>query len=166
MFNDIQSDHLKNVFKNSNKLLAQEQPRYNVRYNTDTNNFIKLKRLFKCTDKCCKTCLLHVNEGYNFVMSNDMKRKLRSHVTCRHINVVYYLKCNMCDHKETYIGKTFGDNVVGFKSRINQHISDCRTAKFHIHVNYCALKYKSLKEPYFQLKKNDKTKRQSAIRVL
>ena len=172
MFNDIQSDHLKNAFKNSNKLLAQEQPKNllhllsNVRFNTDTNNFIKLMGLFKCTDKYCKICLLHVNEGNNFVMSNDMRRELHSHVTCRHINVVYYLKCNMCDHKETYIGKTFGDNVVGFKSRINQHISDCRTAKFHIHVNYCALKYKSLKEPYFQLKKNDKTKRQSAIRVL
>ena len=48
MFNDIQSDHLKNAFKNSNKLLAQEQPKNllhllsNVRFNTDTNNFIKL----------------------------------------------------------------------------------------------------------------------------
>ena len=30
----------------------------------------------------------------------------------------------MCDLKETYIEKTVGDNVVGFKSRINQHISE------------------------------------------
>ena len=61
----------------------------------------------------------------------------------------------MCDHKETYIGKTVGDNVVGFKSRINQHISDCRTGtstcKFSIHVYHCAMKNKFLKEPYFQL---------------
>ena len=48
------------------------------------------------------------------VMSNNMKWELRSHVTCRDINVIYYLKCNTCDH-----GKTVGDNVVGFKSRIN-----------------------------------------------
>ena len=130
----------------------------NVRFNTDTNSFIKLKGLFKCTDKHCKICLLHVNEGNNFVMSNDMRRKLRSHVTCRHINVVYYLKCNRCEHKETYIGKTVGDNVAGFKSRINKHISDCRTAKLLIHVYHCALKYKSLKEPYFQLKKMIKLK--------
>ena len=49
----------------------------------------------------------------------------------------------MCSHKETSIGKTVGDNVVGFESRINQHISDCRTGsstcKFpiHIHTSLC-----------------------------
>ena len=26
----------------------------------------------------------------------------------------------MCSKKETYIGKTVGDNIVGFKSRMNQ----------------------------------------------
>ena len=71
-------------------------------------------------------------------------------VTSRDINVIYYLKCNMCDHKETV-----GNNVVGFKSRINQHISDCRTdistCKFPIQVYHCAMKNKCLKEPYFQL---------------
>ena len=61
----------------------------------------------------------------------------------------------MCDHKETYIGKTVGNNVVGFKSRINKHINDCRTGtstcKFPIHVYHCTMKNKYLKEPYFQL---------------
>ena len=61
----------------------------------------------------------------------------------------------MCDHKETYIGKTVGDNVVGFKSRINQHISDCRTGistcKFPIHIYHCDMKNKCLREPYLQL---------------
>ena len=71
---------------------------------------------------------------------------MRTSLTCnlRDINVIYYLKCNMCGHKETYIGKTVGDNVVGFKSRINQHISDCRTGistcKFPIHVYHYAMK--------------------------
>ena len=64
-------------------------------------------------------CLLYVNEGNSFVMFNNMRWELCSHVTCRDINVIYYLKCNMCDHKETCIGKTSGDNVVGFKSRIS-----------------------------------------------
>ena len=36
----------------------------------------------------------------------------------------------MCDNKETYIGKTVGDNDVGFKSRIIEHISDCRIGTF------------------------------------
>ena len=68
-FNDIQSDHLNNVFKNSNIVLAQKQPKNllrllsKARFNTDTNNFIQLKRLSKCTDKRYKFCLLYVNEG-------------------------------------------------------------------------------------------------------
>ena len=58
----------------------------------------------------------------------------------------------MCDHKETCIGKTVGDNVVHFKSAINQHISDCRTGictgKFPIHVYHCVMKTKCLKKPH------------------
>ena len=50
-------------------------------------------------------------------MSNHMRWELRSHVTCRNINEIYYLKCNICDHKETYIGKTVDNNVVGCKSK-------------------------------------------------
>ena len=124
-FNDIQSDHLKNLFKNSNIFLVLNQPKHllrllsKARFNTDTNNFIQLKGLFKCTDKRCKICLLYVNEGNSFVMSNNMRWELRSHVTCRDINEIYYLKCNICDHKETYTGKTVDNNVVGCKSKIN-----------------------------------------------
>ena len=55
-------------------------------------------------------------------MSNNIRQELRSHVTCRDINVRYYLKYNMCDNKETYI-----DNFFIFKNRINQNISECRT---------------------------------------
>ena len=56
-----------------------------------------------------------------------MRWELRSHITRRDINVIYYLKCNyymllkMCDHKEAHTGKAVGDNVFGFKSRISQH---------------------------------------------
>ena len=48
-FNDIQSDHLNNVFKNSNIILVQKQPKHllrllsKARFDTDTNNFIQLK---------------------------------------------------------------------------------------------------------------------------
>ena len=104
-------------------------------FNTDTNNFIQPKGLFKCTDKRSKICYLYVNEDNSFAMSNNVRWELRSHVTYRDINVIYYLKCNMCYHKGTYIGKTVGDNVVGFKSRINQHISDCRTGISTFQVN-------------------------------
>ena len=84
-----------------------------------------------------------------------MRWELCSHATCKEINVIYYLKCNMCDHKETYNWKKVGSNVVGSKSRFNQHVNDCRTGtsacKFPINVYHYAMKNKRLKEPYFQL---------------
>ena len=54
-FNDIQSHHLKNVFKNSNIVLAQKQPKRllhllcKARFNTDTKSVttpIQSKGLF------------------------------------------------------------------------------------------------------------------------
>ena len=70
-----------------------------------------------------------------------------------------------------YTGKTVG-NVVGFKSRINQDISDCRAGvsicKFPIHIYHCVMKNKCLKEPYFQLNKylTMKLKDSQQLRVL
>ena len=84
-----------------------------------------------------------------------MRWELCSYVICRDINVIHYLKCNMCHHKETYIGKSVGDNIVGFKSRINQQNSDCRTGistwTFPAHVYHCVMNNEYLKKPYFQL---------------
>ena len=61
----------------------------------------------------------------------------------------------MCKKKETYIGKTVGDNIIGFKSRMNQHNSDSRTGvstcKFLIHVYKCGLKNKCSGEPFFEI---------------
>ena len=94
-------------------------------------------------------------EGHSFIMPNNTRWELRSHVTCRSVNIIYYLKCNMCKKKETYIEKTVGDNIVGFKSRMNQHISENRTGdltyNFPIHVYKCGLKKKiCLNEPFFE----------------
>ena len=61
----------------------------------------------------------------------------------------------MCSKRETYIGKTVGDNIVGIKSRMNQHISDNITAvstcKVPMHVYKCGLKKKCLSEPCFEI---------------
>ena len=59
----------------------------------------------------------------------------------------------MCKKKETFIGKSVGDNIVGFKSRMNQYISDGRagdsTCKFSIHVYKCGLNKQTLKRTFF-----------------
>ena len=61
----------------------------------------------------------------------------------------------MCNEKQTYIEKTIGDNTKGFKVRINQHISDCKTGdstcKFPRHVYDCGIKNNCLEEPFFSL---------------
>ena len=39
-------------------------------------------------------------------MSNNIGWKQQSHVTCGSINIIYYLKCNMCSKREIFNGKT------------------------------------------------------------
>ena len=82
-------------------------------------------------------------------------REIRREIDCHSVNVIYYLKCKMCNKKETYIGKTKGHNTNGFKVRINQHISDCKTGdstcKFPRHVYDCGIKNDCLEEPSFSL---------------
>ena len=119
------------------------------------NAFQQQNKLFKCIDKRCKICSLDIVEGHSFIMSNNTRWELRSHVTCRSINIIYYLKCNMCKKKKTYIGKTVGDNIVGYRSRMNQNTSNSKTGdstcKFPIHVYKYGLKNKCLNEPLFEI---------------
>ena len=124
-FSNIQSRHLSEVFKNKNVILSQKQSKNLLRlltrgrFNTEINVFGKQNVLFKCIDKRCQICSLYSVEGHNFIILNNMRWELRSHVTCRSINIFYYLKYNMCKKKESYIRKTDGDNIAGLKSRMN-----------------------------------------------
>ena len=72
-------------------------------------------------------CQNYLNETNKFTMLNHQVWEIRREIDCHTINVIYYLKCKMCNEKETNIGKTKGDDTKGFKVRINQHISDCKT---------------------------------------
>ena len=68
-----------------------------ARFNTEINAFQQQNGLFKCIDKRCKICSLYILEGHSLIMSNNMRWELQSHVSCRSINVIYYLKYNMCN---------------------------------------------------------------------
>ena len=76
-------------------------------------------------------------------------------IDCQSVNVINYLKFKMCNKKGTYIGKTIRDNTKGFKVRINQNISDCKTGvwtcKFPRHVYDCGIKNSCLEDPFFSL---------------
>ena len=88
-------------------------------------------------------------------MSNSQVWEIRKEIDCHSLNAIYYLKCKMCNQKETYIGKTIGDNTKGFKVRINQHIADCKTdvstCKVPCHVYNCGIKNNFLEELFFSL---------------
>ena len=94
-------------------------------------------------------------ECSEFQLANNKTWKIETNITCHSRNVIDYLKCKFCLY-ETYIGKTIGDPVHGFKGRMNNHISEIKkgisTCKFPIHVFNCSKRYnKQLEEPYFTI---------------
>ena len=68
-------------------------------------------------------------------MPNGQICGIRREIDCQSVSVIYYVKCKMCNEKETYIGKTIRDNTKGSKVRINQHISDCKTGVSNINYS-------------------------------
>ena len=59
-------------------------------------------------------------------MSNGQVFEIQREIYC-HSVMIYPLKCKMCNKKETYIGETIGDHTEGFKVRISQYMSYCKT---------------------------------------
>ena len=158
-FQNIQNEDLKDIFKDTNFVLSLKQPK-NIYRELSSSKFTSTRTIiepgtYKCKDKRCKICQLYLNETKQFLMSNGQIWDIRRNINCHSINVIYYLKCKMCNEKETYIGKTIGHNVTGFKGRMNQHISECRTGvstcKFPRHVFSCGTKNNNPKEPFFSI---------------
>ena len=82
---------------------------------------------YKYSEKRFKTCQNYLGETNKFAMSNSQDLEIHSEIDCHSVDAIYYLKCKMCNEKETYIGKTKGDNTNQLKVRINLYISDCKT---------------------------------------
>ena len=158
-FKNIQNEELKDVFKDTSFILSLRQPR-NLYGELSSSKFISNYQntklgTYKCKDKRCKICALYLNETSSFLMSNGQTWEIRRDIDCHSVNVIYYLKCRMCNGKETYIGKTIGNITTGFKGRINQHIHESKTGistcKFPRHVFSCGTKNNCLNEPFFSL---------------
>ena len=153
-----QSNDLKYIFDYAHIILSQRQPKNMLRTLTKAKfaatTQLKQNGLFKCTDKRCKICRLYIQECSNFTLSNGQNWEIRTHITCNALKVIYFLTCNFCKNT-TYIGKTIGDENVGFKQRMNSHISECRTGesscKFPKHVHTCAGQITGDKEPFFSI---------------
>ena len=157
--NNEKQVHLKSVYKDTNFIVSLKHSEHLYRELASSrfiSNFKNRKPgTYKCSDKRCKICQNYLSETNKFTMSNGQVWEIRSETDCHSVSVIYYLKSNMCNKKETYIGKTIRGNTKGFKVRINQHISDCKTGistcKFLRHVCDCGIKNNCLEEPFFSL---------------
>ena len=131
-FRNIRNKHLRSIYKDKNFRLSLKQAKNVYRELVSSrfiSNFTNIRKpgTYKCSDKRCKICQNYLNETNKFTMSNRQVWEIRREIDCHSVSVIYYLKCKMCNEKETYIGKTIRDNTRGFKVTINQHIFDCKT---------------------------------------
>ena len=63
---------------------------------------IRKPETYKCSDKRCKICQNYLNETNKFTKSNGQIWQICKEIDCHSVNVIYYLKCTMCNEKETY----------------------------------------------------------------
>lgn len=154
LFQNTPDIDLKDKFSNFNLLLSQRQPK-NLLQHLSSSKFKSVKNtvttppgISKCKDIRCKICKLYLQTDTSFQTSSGKIWHVKCNMSCKSTNAIYFLKCNRCDGKVTYIGKT--NNV---RLRTNQHISECRTGVgtdiFDKHVHHC--NGKPLQEPYFKL---------------
>ena len=144
-------------FANSKPVLAFKQPRNvtslltKAKFSSNTITRIPpTPGIVLCNSNRCKICKLYLQPVNSFTTSNGTLWEIRCQITCNSKNVVYFLSCNLCEQRTTYIGQT-----TNFRKRMNNHISESRTGtsscNFPRHVHECGQKNKNLKEPYFKI---------------
>ena len=151
------SNYIKRIFQESNIFLSQRQPKNLLRLlsNSSIPRIPSLpKEIFKCNAKGCKICRLYLIECSEFELANKKLWKIKTNITCRSRSI-HYLKYKFCIY-ETDIGKTAGDHIHGFKTRMNNPITENRsgvsTCKFPIHVFNCIKRNnRQLEELFFYI---------------
>ena len=152
LLENVNDERLKSAFQNSKIVLSLKQPPNLLRLLsratfTTTNNQPRDNGIFTCTRQNCEICKSYLQPCTSFMTSCNYEWFVRSRITCRSKNTIYFLKCSSCKETTTYSGKT--NNL---RLRTNNHISGCRTGRstdiFDLHVlNY----KKSHKDPFFKL---------------
>ena len=159
----FKSEHLKDVFNNTRVVLGLRQPKSLLRQiskakfvsDRSSSQTTRPQEPGLHTGRCrsdCNLCRLgYIQPCSSFKVSNGEVWQIRSSITCNSRNVVYFLTCNMCDGKTTYVGKT----STTLRTRMNNHISGCRNSRtsdiFDIHVYHCGLKNNKLRAPFFKV---------------
>ena len=147
----------KHKFINCKPLLALKQPPNitsiltTAKFNSEENPSLPGPHgITLCNNRQCKLCRSYLQPVDSFLTSNGTFWSIRSHVTCKSKNIVYFLSCNLCEGRATYIGQT-----TNLRQRMNNHISESRTGispcTFPRHIFSCGAKNKNLKEPFFKV---------------
>lgn len=148
------STRLKEIFQDCDFILSNRQPKNllqqltSAKFSTHKVPSNSLPFTSKCNDKRCKICEMYLQTDESFKLASGKVWHTKCNMTCQSKNIIYFLTCNRCDGKVSYIGKT-----TNLRLRTNQHISTCRTGngsdKFDKHVNQCG--NSELQEPFFKL---------------
>ena len=161
LLSTTKSNRLREVFKDVNIVLGYKQPKNfkglltHAKYGETIVNErnAKIPGIFaNCTDKRCMLCSLGYMQNVTcFEIANGTIWNIKNHINCNTNNVIYYLKCQMCDGKTTYTGIT----KLKLRMRMNNHITCCRNGSgtniFDNHVFKCGTLNNCLKPPYFQI---------------
>ena len=109
MLQSSSNDHIKEVFRDHQIILSSKQPGNLLRqlssslFTSESSNRPE-NGIFKCSDKRCKLCKLYIQPCKSFVTANGYEWVMKSHITCKSRNTLYYLKCLACKGKTTYTG--------------------------------------------------------------
>ena len=106
-FNNIRPEDLKDLFKERNFILSLRLPKnlYKELVSSkflSSNTYLKKPGTYKCNDSRCYLPQIYLNTTDRFVMSYLQVWDLPRDIDCHSINIIYYLKCLMCNY-ETYI---------------------------------------------------------------
>ena len=105
---------------------------------------------YECKKSRCNFSGLHIQECSSFITLDGYNSKIRCHINCHSINVLYFLSCNSCDGGSIYTGKT-----VNFRQRMNNHITTCHygtsTNTFDMFYKCSSEKGHVVKEPFFKV---------------
>ena len=151
----------KEKFQNTQPVLALKQPPNissiltNARFSSaaeipTTTSTTASFGITLCKDNRCKLCKLYLQAVNSFKTAKNVTWNIKCNISCKSKNVVYFLSCNSCHGKVTYIGQT-----TNFRLRMNNHISESRSGvsscTFPRHVFQCGNKHNNLKEPFFKV---------------
>ena len=118
--------NIKNYYLNHNllkdykiKIIYSIQPNIS-QYLIHSNKFFffPFTKNSKCLNLECKTCFF-IDDSINYININNFICPILSKGNCNSTNVIYFIKCTICD--VFYIGET-----TNFKSRVRNHLSNIK----------------------------------------